>query len=126
MSGITKLSKDPYESLDYTADYTDELDAISDTVASSLWIIPSASVNEAGTTSIELSDAVTPDYSVTAPAPKYESGTSGAVSQTTKTSKVFIKGGTLDATYRIMNRITTAGGRKYARVFDLYIQRKGC
>lgn len=125
MSIIRKFEKDDYELLDYTADYTDELTALSDTIATSTWILPSASSESAGVTAIVLSDAVTVDYSISAPVPKYRVGTSGAASTSGYTTTIFIDAGTLDNTYRIMNRITTAGGRHYSRVFDLLIARQG-
>lgn len=125
MSIIRKFEKDDYELLDYTADYTDELTALSDTIATSAWILPSASDESSGVTSILLSDAVVVDYSITSPAPQYRVGTSGAATTSGYTTTIFIDGGTIDNTYRIMNRITTASGRHYSRVFDILIARQG-
>jgi hypothetical protein len=128
VSTIKTFGKDDYELLDYTADYTDELTALSDTIATSTWIVPSDSAENMGTTAVELKDSITVDYSLTSPSPKYRSSTSGAVSigATSKTTAIKLKSGTLGETYLVMNRITTAAGRQYARVFNLLIERRGC
>jgi roadblock/LC7 domain-containing protein len=123
---IKKFSKDDYERLDYTADYSEEMAELSDSLATSVWIMPSASLENDGTTAIVLADNVTVDYSVSAPSPKYDAVLSGAVTLNGNKTTAFIDGGTLEQTYRIMNRVTTTGGRHYSRVFDLRIQRKGC
>lgn len=124
MSDVTSFAKDDYEDLDYAADYSAELDGLDDDIASSTWILASAASESAGVTSLELSDAVTPDFDKDSPAPVYRSGQSGAVAINSNITTVQINGGTRGETYRIMNRITTVAGRKYARVFDLYIKAK--
>ena len=122
---ITRLSKDDYELLDYTADYSAELDPLADGIATSTWIIPSASDEDDSIIAIVLADGVTVDYSISAPSPAYRNDVSGAVSINGNTTTVFIDGGTLNAEYRVMNRITTTDGRHYSRVFDLAIARQG-
>lgn len=124
MSKIEKKSKDDYELLDYSADYTDELTPLGDDISTSTWIIPSESAESGGVEALELSDDVTVDYDVDDPSPKYRNGVSGAVVINSKITSVFVVGGTLGATYRLMNRITTVQGRRYSRVLDLVIQRK--
>jgi len=47
--------------------------------------------------------------------------TTGATGNDTTTTSVFLSGGTLDAEYRCVNKITTAGGRVIERAFNLRI-----
>lgn len=47
--------------------------------------------------------------------------TTGATGNDTTSTSVFLSGGTLDAEYRCINKITTAGGRVVERAFDLII-----
>ncbi len=123
---IKTFAKDDFESLDYVADYTEELNVDGDKIVESIWIVPSDTAENVGTTSVELKDGITVDYSVSAPSPQYRLNTSGAVSlKTYFSTKIFLRGGTLGATYQVMNRIVTTAGRKYSRVFNVYIQRKG-
>jgi hypothetical protein len=124
VSRVKTIAKDDFEQLDYFADYTDELTEHSDDIATSTWLVPSDSAENLGTEALNLVDDVTVDYDIDAPSPKYRNGVSGAVAINSKITSVFVVGGTLGNTYRLMNRITTVEGRRYSRVMDLVIQRK--
>lgn len=43
---------------------------------------------------------------------------------TTDTTKIWLQGGTEGATYEVLNRITTAGGRTMDQTGSIYIQRR--
>lgn len=47
--------------------------------------------------------------------------TTGASSNNTTTTSVFLSGGTLNADYSCVNRVVTAGGRTFERTFILRI-----
>lgn len=47
--------------------------------------------------------------------------TTGATGNDTTSTSVFLSGGTLDAEYTCINKITTAGGRTFERAFTLRI-----
>ena len=57
--------------------------------------------------------------------PEYVEGVSGAVAIAGNATSCVISGGELGQTYLVMNRIVTTGGAKYARVFELLIERRG-
>ncbi len=123
MSKIHKFPKAPFADKDYTCDYSAELDALGDSIASSVWIVPSNDVDGVGNTEITLADGVTVNVSVSAPSPTYSQG--GTFINGNKTV-INLDGGTLGLTYRIYNRIVTVAGRKYEKVFDVFIQVEGC
>lgn len=120
---IKRLCKDDAERLDYFADYTEELTELGDTIEDSVWIVPSDSA--VGAETVTLKDEIEVDYDAEDPSPAYSDDDTPAVdiSGTMKTF-IFLDGGTLGNTYRIMNRVTTTTGRIYSRVFDLYIERR--
>jgi hypothetical protein len=118
---IKKLPKAPYELLDYAADYTKELAKDNDTIASSLWIAPSDTVDGPGNAAIKLADNVTVNYDADNPSPVYSLG--GVLSSATK-SYIYLKGGTMDKEYLLENRIITAKGRRYSRSMIIKIQPK--
>lgn len=112
MSLIKKFAKAPAEKLDYAVDYAQELTGLEDTIASSLWIIPSNMADDAGNQAISLDNGVTMDYSEDSPSPTYALG--GTLFTDTKAT-IHLSGGTLGKEYTVENRITTANGRRYAR-----------
>ena len=118
---IKKLPKAPYELLDYAADYTKELAKDNDTIASSLWIVPSDTVDGSGNTAIKLADNVTVNYDADNPSPVYSQG--GVLNSATK-SYIYLKGGVMDKEYLLENRIITAKGRRYSRSMIIKIQPK--
>jgi hypothetical protein len=121
MGLIQKFAKAPAEKLDYAVDYDLELTALGDTIASSLWIVPSNAVDGGGNQAIELDDDVTVSYSADAPSPTFSQG--GCLFTDTKAT-INVNGGTLGAEYTVENRITTASGRKYTRQIIIKIQDK--
>lgn len=122
MSVIPKVFKDEFENLDYFIDYDLELALYSDSISTSTWIVPSSTAEAASTIVL---DGTSVDYDVDTPSPKYRDTVSDAVEIDGNQTTVFLSGGELGQTYRIMNRIVTTSGRKYARVFDLVIERRG-
>lgn len=123
MSDIKRFTKAPYELLDFTADYTAEMAAIGSTISSSLWIVPSDTVDDAGNTSIDFADGITVDEDIDNPSPAYSLG--GTVTTNDKAT-IFLSGGTKGQVYRVKNRIITANGRRYSRIFDVEIKDKSC
>lgn len=118
MALIKKFAKAPAEKLDYAVDYAQELNGLEDTIASSLWIVPSDTVDDAGNQAIALDDGVTVDYSEDLPSPTYALG--GTLLTDTKAT-IHLSGGTLGEEYTIENRITTSDGRRYARQIVMQI-----
>ena len=118
---IKKFAKAPAEKLDYAIDYGKELTRLGDTIASSLWIVPSDTVDEAGNQAIALDDGVTVDYSEASPSPVFSQG--GTLFTDTKAT-IHLSGGTLAQEYTLENRIVTTAGRKYARRIKIVIQDK--
>lgn len=101
--------------------YTKELAKDNDTIASSLWIVPSDTVDGAGNAAIKLADNVTVNYDADNPSPVYSQG--GVLSSATK-AYIFLKGGTMDKEYLLENRIITTKGRRYSRSLIIKIQPK--
>ncbi len=121
MGLIQKFAKAPAEKLDYAVDYDLELSALGDTIASSLWIVPSNTVDSAGNQTVELEDDVTVSYSEDSPIPTYALG--GTLFTDTKAT-IHLNGGTLGAEYTLENRIITTGSRQYTRHIIIKIQDK--
>jgi len=90
--------KDPDEVKDYRVDWVDGLD--DDTIASSVWSIGSAD-EEAGHELV------------------IDSSTYAASSTT-----VWLSGGTAGLTYRLLNRVATAGGRTLDQTVKLIVKAK--
>jgi len=42
-------------------------------------------------------------------------------SNTTTTATIFVSGGSVGSTYRVTNRVTTAGGRTYDRTYNVLV-----
>lgn len=116
--------KGVYDILDYTVDYTAELDRIGQTIASSSWVMGSGTVDGSGNTAITLSDSVTPTFGV-APSPSYSQGGT-AVSADAKKATCFIGGGTNGNTYTVENAIITTGSppRRYSRQMQLTVRNR--
>ncbi len=118
---IKKFAKAPAEKLDYAIDYGKELTRLGDTIASSLWIVPSNTVDGSGNQAIQLDDGVTVNYSETNPSPTFSQG---GTSFTDTKAIIHLSGGILTKEYIAENRITTVDGRKYARRIKIIIQDK--
>lgn len=118
---IKKFAKAPAEKLDYAVDYAQELSGLEDSIASSLWIVPSDTVDDVGNQAVSLDDGVTVDYSEDSPSPIYALG--GTLFTDTKAT-IHLSGGTLGEEYTVENRITTAAGRQYTRHIIIVIQDK--
>lgn len=121
MALIKKFAKAPAEKLDYAVDYAQELSGLEDSIASSLWIVPSDTVDDAGNQAISLDDGVTVDYSEDSPSPTYTLG--GTLFTDTKAA-IHLSGGTLGEEYTVESRITTADGRRYTRRIIIAIQER--
>ena len=121
MGLIQKFAKAPAEKLDYAVDYDSELTALGDTVASSLWIVPSNTVDAGGNQVIALDDDVTVNYSEDSPSPTYNQG---GTLFTDTTATIHLNGGTLGEEYTLENRIVTSAGRQYTRHIIIKIQDK--
>ena len=87
-------NKDPDEVLDYVVDWTERL--AGDTISSSNFSIVSGGA------------ALVID----------------SEGNTTEETTVWLSGGTLDASYEVLNRVTTAGGRTMDQTVKLKIKRK--
>lgn len=118
---IKKFAKAPAEKLDYAIDYSRELIRLGDTIASSVWIVPSNTSDAPGNQAIRLNDGVTVDYGETSPSPVFSQG--GTLFTDTKAT-IYLSGGTLAKEYTLENRIVTAAGRKYSRRIVIVIQAK--
>lgn len=114
--------KAPSEILDYKADYTAELSKTGDTIQTSIWIVPSNIVDGPGNTFIRLADGITVNEDPDAPSPVYSQG---GTSKTSTTASIFLAGGTRGNVYRVINRITTAQGRRYSRILEIVIEPYG-
>lgn len=121
MALIKKFAKAPAEKLDYAVDYAQELAGLEDTIASSLWIVPSDTVDDAGNQAVSLDDGVTVNYSEDSPSPTYALG--GTLFTDTKAT-IHLSGGTLGEEYTVENRITTADGRRYTRQIVIQVVEK--
>ena len=106
------------EEVDYSVSWADTLTKDSDTIVSSLWVVPSLTTDHASTLKIGLDDTVVPNYGAASPTPTY---TLGGTSFTTTTSKIFLKGGSSGKQYKIENRITTALGRKLSALLTIQL-----
>ena len=121
MGLIQKFAKAPAEKLDYAVDYSLELSGLEDTIVSSLWVVPSSTVDEPGNQAILLDDDVETDYSDDSPSPTFSQG--GTLFTDTKAT-IHLNGGTLGKEYTMENRIVTASGRQYTRHITIVIQNK--
>lgn len=117
----TRFSKSPAELLDYKIDYGTELAQTGDTIQTSLWIVPSNSVDAPGNASIALADNVAVSEDPVSPSPTF---TQGGTAKTTTSVTIFLSGGTLGNVYRVQNRVTTLQGRKYSRIIEVVIEPK--
>lgn len=118
---IKKFVKAPAEKLDYAIDYGRELIRLGDTIASSVWIVPSNTTDAPGNQAIRLDEGVTVDYGETSPSPVFSQG--GTLFTDTKAT-IYLSGGTLAKEYTLENRIVTAAGRKYTRRIAITVQAK--
>lgn len=121
MGLIQKFAKAPAEKLDYAVDYSLELSGLEDTIASSLWVVPSNTVDGPGNQAIALDDDVDMDYGEGSPYPTFSQG--GTLFTDTKAT-INLNGGTLGEEYTVENRIVTAAGRQYTRHIIIVIQDK--
>jgi hypothetical protein len=117
----SRFSKSPAELLDYKIDYASELAKTGDTLQTSLWVIPSNSVDSSGNTAIALADGVIVNEDPVSPSPSFSLG---GTEKTTAAVTVFLSGGTLGNVYRVQNRVTTIQGRKYSRIIEIVIEPK--
>lgn len=118
---IKKFTKAPAEKLDYAIDYGKELTRLGDTIASSVWIVPSNTVDGPGNQAVSLDNGVTVDYGEASPSPVFSQG--GTLFTDTKTT-IHLSSGTLAQEYTLENRIVTAAGRKYSRRIMIVVQVK--
>lgn len=116
---IKKFAKAPAERLDYTIDYGKELTRLTDTILSSLWVVPSNMLDGVANQAIHLDNGVTLSYDENSPTPVFSQG---GVSFTSTAATIYLSGGTLTNEYIVENRITTAGGRMYARRIVIAVQ----
>jgi len=116
---IKKFAKAPAERLDYTIDYGKELTRLTDTIVSSVWVVPSNMLDNFSNQAIHLDDGVTVSYDENSPSPVFSQG---GVSFTSTAATIYLSGGTLNNQYIVENRITTVGGRKYARRIQIAVQ----
>lgn len=93
---LTWSPKDPDEVLDYTMNWGDRL--VTDTIATSTWIMSPDN----------------PDLLLTTP----------QNSKTNTVTTLWLAGGTLNAKYKITNRIVTAGGRTMDQSVRIQIKEK--
>lgn len=116
--------KGVYDILDYTVDWTAELDRISETILTSTWVMASGTVDGPGNLSITLSDSVTPTFG-TSPSPAYTQGGT-QVSSDSKKATCYIGGGTNGTTYTVENAIITTGSppRYYSRQIQLTVRNR--
>lgn len=89
-------SLDPDETKDFTIDWSDVMGAANDTISSSSWTLTTKATDDGLTiTSESFNDT---------------------------TAVVWFSGGTVDNLYRILNEITTAGGRTLQRTVLLEVE----
>ncbi len=119
MSTPTRFPKGPAELLDFKIDYANELSKSSDTVQSSLWIVPSNTVDAPGNAAIKLVDGVTVNNHPDTPSPAY---TQGGTEKTDTDVTILLSGGTLGNVYTVENRIITTQGRKHSRIIEIVIE----
>lgn len=119
MNTATRFQKGPAELLDFKIDYASELGKTSDTIQTSLWIVPSNTVDAPGNTAIKLVDGVTVNSDPDTPSPTY---TQGGTSKTGTDVTILLVGGTLGNVYRLENRIFTVQGRKHSRIIEIVIE----
>lgn len=118
---VPSFIKGPYDTLDYTVDYTAELNRIGETIASSAWVIPSGVADLPANDTIPLDDSVTPNFGVS-PSPLFSQGGTDTMNGTI--ARVFITGGTIGRTYKIQNDILTTGDppRRYSRQLEITVR----
>ena len=91
-------AKDPDETLDYTLRWFNELDRLSDTIATSSWRIEGAD----SALVIDSSAFSAPDH----------------------LAHVWLTAGTEGVKYNVINTITTTGGRTYERTVQLQVKER--
>lgn len=121
MTTPTRFPKGPAELLDFKIDYASELATSSDTIQSSLWIVPSNTVDAPGNASVKLADGVTVNLSPDTPSPTYAQG---GTQKTDTNVTILLSGGTLGNVYTVENRIITAQGRKHSRTIEIVIEQR--
>ena len=109
--------KSPYAILDYTVDWTSELDRLNDEISSSEWVLPCSMTDSNSNTSLTLDGSIVPNYG-SGPTPTYSRG--GTTFSAT-TATIWIAGGAVGSSYTVMNAIVTVAGRQYSREFSLQI-----
>jgi hypothetical protein len=103
------ITKGSAEELDCRVSWAESLFYDTDSIVTSVWIVPSDTVDNVSNTKITLSDNIVPDFSAASPSPVFSLG---GTSFTTNTAKIFVKGGSAGRSYTMENRITTQAGRK--------------
>lgn len=91
--------KDPDDQLDYTVNWTSWLDA-GDTITTSQWITPAGLTVGDGANGMP------------------------AASNTTTHTTLWLGGGTAGQLYEVVNRITTAGGRRKDRTLRIEVRQQ--
>ena len=121
MTTPTRFPKGPAELLDFKIDYANELAASNDTIQSSLWIVPSNTVDAPGNASVKLADGITVNLSPDTPSPTYAQG---GTQKTDTNVTILLSGGTLGNVYTVENRIVTTQGRKHSRTIEIVIEQR--
>lgn len=121
MTTPIRFPKGPAELLDFKIDYASELAASSDTIQSSLWIVPSNTVDAPGNASVKLADGITVNLSPDTPSPTYAQG---GTQKTDTNVTILLSGGTLGNVYTVENRIVTVQGRKHSRTIEIVIEQR--
>ena len=95
MATLKWPDKDPNDVLDYVIDWTARLDPDTDTIQSSLWIVP---------------DGITKN--------------SDQIMSGSKKTKIWLSGGSVSITYSFVNRVTTVGGRTMDQTVKIKVKEK--
>lgn len=119
MTTPTRFPKGPAELLDFKIDYASELAKSNDTIQSSLWIVPSNTVDAPGNAAVKLADGVTVNPHPDTPSPAYAQG---GTEKTNTDVTILLSGGTLGNVYMLENRILTTQGRKHSRTIEIVIE----
>lgn len=99
MTPTDSYTKDPTANLDYGRDWSDWLDEVDDTIASSAWTI--------------------------SPDPGLVVGTGGkAPSFTDKKTTIWLAGGAVGNKFLVSNAIVTVGGRTDERTFEIVVRNR--